>query len=94
MRIIRDFQCANKHVTEKYIDNTVDTVECPECGAEATRIISPVRSMLDPISGHFPGATQKWVNQREQHMKLERKTAERHGSDTLWTDRGHKAPSL
>ena len=36
-------------------------------------MISPVRSKLDPISGDFLGATVKWMKNREQKLKQERK---------------------
>jgi hypothetical protein len=39
----------------------------------ARKIISPVRSLLDPISGDFAGATMKWARDRERKMKKERK---------------------
>jgi hypothetical protein len=37
------------------------------------KIISPVRSKLDPLSGDFLGATVKWMKNREQKLKQERK---------------------
>tara|TARA_B110000858_G_C17596632_1_gene378115 strand:+ start:611 stop:742 length:132 start_codon:yes stop_codon:yes gene_type:complete len=39
----------------------------------ASRIISPVRSLLDPISGDFAGATMKWARDREKKIQKERK---------------------
>jgi len=39
----------------------------------AKKLISPVRTKLDPISGDFMGATRKWERNREQKLKQERK---------------------
>ncbi len=73
MAIIIDFRCDNGHTTEKFIDSKTTEIECPECSLMASRIISPVRSLLDPISGDFAGATMKWARDRERKMKKERK---------------------
>ncbi len=72
-RMIIDFRCDNGHTTEKFISSEVTEIECPECSLMARKIISPVRSLLDPISGDFAGATMKWARDRERKMKKERK---------------------
>lgn len=84
MRIIRDFKCSNEHTTEKFLENTVESIECPECGEPAKRVISPVRSTLDVTSGEFPGATAKWLKGREKQMQRETKAMENHGDDAAW----------
>jgi hypothetical protein len=71
-----DFKCNSQHVTEKLVRSDTTDIECPVCGDEALRQISPVRSKLDPISGDFPGETMKWAKQRQQKIQLERKTSE------------------
>jgi len=73
LAIIIDFRCKNGHTTEKFIDSKTTEIECPECSLMASRIISPVRSLLDPISGDFAGATMKWARDREKKIKKERK---------------------
>ena len=72
-RRIFEFRCVKGHVTDKYVDDSVTTVVCPHCRNDASRIISAVRSSLDGTSGHFPDATDKWVKNRESHMRYERK---------------------
>ena len=67
-----DFNCLDGHVFEQLVDENKRTVRC-QCGYSATRIISPVRSSLDPISGHFPDATRRWARARDSHIKYERK---------------------
>jgi hypothetical protein len=66
MRKLFDFRCEENHYTEKYIDDSVTEVECRACGKKAVRVISPVRSLLDPIKGDFPGATMRWAREHEK----------------------------
>ncbi len=73
MRIFIDFKCSNGHTTEKFIDNKTKEIECPVCSKIASKVISPVRSLLDPISGDFVGATMKWARDREKKIQKERK---------------------
>tara|TARA_R110000751_G_scaffold307799_1_gene431666 strand:- start:2533 stop:2805 length:273 start_codon:yes stop_codon:yes gene_type:complete len=84
MRIIRDFQCSNDHITEKFLENTVESIECPECGEPSNKLISPVRSHLDVVTGDFPGATAKWARGREKQIQRERKAVANHGDDAAW----------
>jgi hypothetical protein len=74
--ILFDFVCKYAHVNEKLVSCETTQIDCPQCGEVATRVIPAVRCSLDPASGHFPGATDKWVRSREQKMALERKAAE------------------
>lgn len=60
-----DFRCKDNHITEQLVDSET-TIECPKCGKEAVRIISPVNFTLDPVSGDFPGATMKWARDHER----------------------------
>ena len=79
MRRIFEFRCqASDKVFERYIDDSITEVRC-NCGGEANRIVSAVRSSLDVVSGDFPGATMKWAKAREQKLKEERKTKANHG---------------
>ena len=50
--------------------------DCPECGTTCDMKISAVRSMLDPISGDFPGATMSWEKKRIGKMAQEVKREE------------------
>ena len=72
MRIFRDFKCPNGHVTEHFLSNDIEVTRC-DCGEEAKKVISPVKSVLDPISGGFAGATMKWAKDRERKIQQERK---------------------
>jgi hypothetical protein len=69
---IRDFQCPDGHTKEYFVSDDVVLTRC-ECGKDAKRVISPIRSVLEPHSGDFAGATMKWARDRERKIKQERK---------------------
>ena len=73
---IFDFQCPNGHIFEAFIDSELKQLPCTQCTDIADRLISPVRSVLDPISGTFPGATMKWARDRAVKLDKERKASE------------------
>ncbi len=73
MALLFDFECAGGHIEEHFVSSDTRVVECPHCRRPANRIQSPVRSALDPISGDFNGATDKWMKNRAQKLKQERK---------------------
>ena len=66
MRRLRDFRCGSDHVTEHLVEDGCKSVACPECGATALRIISPVRCRLDHS---FPGESLKWAKKHEEEAK-------------------------
>lgn len=86
MIICIDVTCEAGHTTEVFVDSKMTTMECPVegCEEQAKRIISPVRTSLDPISGDYPGATMKWMANREKQMAVERKAVARHGPEAAW----------
>jgi hypothetical protein len=67
-----DFRCPDGHKFEDLVKSNVTTSRC-SCGLDAKRIISPVRSNLEGISGDFPDAHDRWVKRRESHMAYERR---------------------
>jgi hypothetical protein len=69
-----DFKCKQGHIHEAFVRSEEDH-PCPECGEMSSKIISAPMTVLDPISGAFPGATMKWARDREQKIKRERKVA-------------------
>jgi hypothetical protein len=76
---VYDFRCSNGHVVEHFIDHDCHAVQCPHCDQLALRMLPAPRSALDPISGHFPGATMGWERKRDEKMAAERKTMDNHG---------------
>lgn len=65
-----DFECEHHHVTEKFVSSDIREIVCPECGKPARRLISTPRVSLDGITGDFPGASDKWVKQRAEKLKV------------------------
>lgn len=65
MRKLFDYRCSTCKDKFEVLANEADTVRC-KCGSLAHRVISPVKCMLDPTSGHFPGATSKWIREHEK----------------------------
>ena len=63
-----DFTCAScGHTFEQFVETDQRTDTCPKCEGTANRIISPVRFKLDPVSGDFPTATDRWIKMHEKH---------------------------
>ena len=73
MKRFYEFRCAHQHVSEHYIDESLRTASCKECGEEAIRILSTPRISLEGITGAFPGAADKWVRDRAERLKQEQK---------------------
>lgn len=55
-----DFKCDKGHVTEKMVDANTSSIHCPECGELATKQLAAPMSVLEGVSGAFPGAAMKW----------------------------------
>jgi len=78
-RLMFDFRCPNGHAEEAFADTSERERICSVCGEPSSREISPVRSVLDGLSGDFPSAAYKWEKNRESHMRRERKHMESNG---------------
>jgi putative FmdB family regulatory protein len=59
-----DFQCSEDHIFEALVEDPKELVSCPKCASHSNRIISPIRSILDPLS--FPTAESKWIKEHEK----------------------------
>ena len=75
-----DFRCSTGHTFEALVEPDVRLRYCVLCRTIAVRLIAAPRCKLEGFSGAFPTAADKWVNDRESHMKKERKNVERHGT--------------
>lgn len=72
MPLIKEFRCQECGIKqEQYVDTMTKSILCQECGGHATSVISAVTSLLEGVSGDFPGASFKWNKKREQKMKQE-----------------------
>lgn len=69
MRRMFEFKCSscNKRF-EKLVQADCRNVWC-KCGSEARKVVSPVRAVLEPFSGHFPSATDRWAKYHEDKAK-------------------------
>lgn len=76
---VYDFLCHNGHRVERFVNADIVEHEC-ECGALGKRQVAAPRAKLEPFTGAFPGAADKWVRDRESHMAKERKNVENHDS--------------
>jgi hypothetical protein len=77
-RFAYDFRCDQGHVHERYVDPTERTTPCPTCNRTADRMIPAPRAKLEGFSGDFPTAADAWANNRESHMRKERKVMANH----------------
>lgn len=72
-------ECGKEEILERTMSD-MSEVHC-SCGGECFSVINSAPTVsLDPISGDFVGATDKWVKHREQKMKQEKKNLENHGT--------------
>ena len=72
-RRLFEFKCKNSHVTERFVDETVKTVECGECRADAQKILSAPGIYLEPFSGDHPSSYDRWNRVRAEKLAQERK---------------------
>lgn len=74
-----DFRCPEGHVEEHMVPGGTEENQC-SCGAIGKRQIAAPRAKLEPFTGAFPGAADKWVRDRESHMAREQKNKRDHGT--------------
>lgn len=71
MRILNDFCCGEcGAITERLVDSEYKTIECPECGSNATLLQAMPTVRLEGITGAFPGAHDKWARIREDNARI------------------------
>jgi uncharacterized protein (UPF0212 family) len=73
MKRIFEFRCVKDHVSEKFVDSEIQSIECPHCRNEASRIISSPRIKLEGITGAFPTAADAWARKHEQAARVAQK---------------------
>tara|TARA_R110000796_G_scaffold213579_1_gene329664 strand:- start:341 stop:577 length:237 start_codon:yes stop_codon:yes gene_type:complete len=61
-----DYKCVLGHINEHLVKGSPDTQLCKTCGLHATRQLCSPASYLEPFSGHFAGATMKWIKAHEK----------------------------
>ena len=79
MKMINDYKCDTCGVTtEHWVEPTAD-IKCIVCDEIQTKVLSGGSFILDPLSGHFPSATQQWAKNRDIKIKQEQKVEANHG---------------
>ena len=70
MKMIKvyDFKCTEGHYFEEFVEEGTTTSRCG-CGANATRVASATKCVLDGSSGDFPGEHIKWLRQHEESAR-------------------------
>lgn len=72
-RRIFEFECANSHRIEAFVDDTTTHLPCSKCGQDAIRVISAIRLNLEGCTGSFPTASDSWVRKRSEKIAQEQK---------------------
>jgi len=71
-RRLFEFKCPNNHVTEQFVDTTVKTSQCRDCDENGI--------YLEPFSGLYPAAYDRWTRVRAEKLAQEKKQNAEHGS--------------
>lgn len=66
---IFDFKCENGHITEDFVEDGVDYIDCSECASQARKVISPVSFHLPGTDPGYPTAWDKWSKDHKKHGK-------------------------
>lgn len=73
MKRMFEFLCSEGHESERLIDDSIRTIECPACGKDANRLVSSPQVKLEGFTGAFPDAYDRWAKVRAEKLKQERK---------------------
>jgi len=60
-----EFKCDQGHIFEEFVGAGTTISRC-DCGANATKIVSATRHVLEGASGDFPGRHSKWLREHEK----------------------------
>ena len=68
MKVLNDYQCNLGHITERFIDSSIETIECPFCLGEAHKVLSsPSYFKIDGFRADI--MSDKWAITREKNAK-------------------------
>jgi hypothetical protein len=73
MNRLYEFSCDDGHISEQLVAGSCRESVCRECGKAAIRIISAPQVKLEPFTGAFPDAYDKWARVRAEKLQQERK---------------------
>jgi len=72
-RRLFDYLCQEGHLHEHFVSYEVTEVSCKTCSKPALKQISTPNIKLEPYSGIFVGAADKWARNRAEKLKQEQK---------------------
>jgi hypothetical protein len=78
-----DYKCNDGHITERYIDSSINTVKCDTCGNDSHKTLGLGTIILDGTDDGFPSNYERWANVREQRHRITMKKNREHGRDKL-----------
>lgn len=73
--ILFDFECADGHQFEELVKSDVRSLDCPQCGKQAQRLVS--KGHLDILgmgiySNSFPTIADKWAKMQYQKSRTDK----------------------
>lgn len=68
-----DYLCEEGHLHEHFVAYEATDVLCKTCSKPALRQISTPTIYLEPFSGNFSAAADKWARNRAEKLKKEQK---------------------
>jgi hypothetical protein len=68
-----DFLCEEGHLQERLVNYEVTELPCETCSKPALKQLSAPTIYLEPFSGIFPSAADRWARNRAEKQKLEQK---------------------
>lgn len=72
-RRLFDFICEDEHLQEHFVSYEVTEVPCKICSKTAFKQLSAPTIKLEPYSGIFVSAADRWVKRRAEKQKQEQK---------------------
>jgi hypothetical protein len=72
-RRLFDYLCQEGHLHEHFVSYEVTEVSCETCSKPALKQLSTPNIKLEPYSGIFVGAADKWARNRAEKLKQEQK---------------------
>ena len=72
-RRLFDFICEDEHLQEYFVNYEITKVSCKICSKPALKQLSAPTIKLEPYSGIFVSAADKWVKKRAEKQKQEQK---------------------
>lgn len=72
-RRLFEYLCEEGHLTERLTTYEVASISCETCGKSAFKQLSAPTIKLEPYSGIFVSAADKWARKRAEKLKQEQK---------------------